>query len=46
LPATEIVLEGYPRIKMVHLEDVNHYEMFLMEEGSKQVAELIYGAKK
>lgn len=46
LPATELVLEGYPHIKMVHLDDVNHYEMFLMEEGSKQVAELIYGAKK
>ena len=46
LPATESVLEGYPYIKMVHLDDVNHYEMFLMEEGSKQVAELIYGAKK
>ena len=46
LPATELVLEGYPHIKMVHLDDVNHYEMFLMEKGSKQVAELIYGAKK
>jgi len=30
---------------MVHLNDVNHYEMFLIEDGAKQVAELIYGAK-
>ena len=45
LPATELVLEGYPKIKMVHLNDVNHYEMFLIEDGAKQVAELIYGAK-
>ena len=46
LPATEEVLKGYPGIKMVHLEDLNHYEMFLMPEGAKQVAELIYGELK
>ena len=33
------------KIKMVNLNDVNHYEMFLIPEGAKQVAEIIYGAK-
>jgi hypothetical protein len=46
IPATEEVLKGYPKIKMVHLNDLNHYEMFLMPEGAKQVAELIYGELK
>jgi hypothetical protein len=30
-------------LKLVNLIDVNHYEMFLMEDGAKQVAQLIYG---
>ena len=41
----DAVLKDFPKIKMVNLNDVNHYEMFLIPEGAKQVAEIIYGAK-
>ena len=41
----DAVLKEFPKIKMVNLNDVNHYEMFLIPEGAKQVAEIIYGAK-
>ena len=41
----DAVLKDFPKIKMVNLNDVNHYEMFLIPDGAKQVAELIYGAK-
>lgn len=40
------VLNEYPKIKMVNLNDVNHYEMFLIPDGARQVAEIIYGDKK
>ena len=45
LPIMEAVLPQYPKIKMVNLHDLNHYEMFLIPEGAKQVAEIIYGAR-
>lgn len=41
----DAVLKEFPNIKMVNLNDVNHYEMFLISEGAKQVAEIIYGAR-
>ena len=43
LPIMDSVLKDYPKIKLVNLVDVNHYEMFLIESGSKQVADIIYG---
>ena len=43
LPMMDSVLKDYPKIKLVNLDDVNHYEMFLIESGSKQVADIIYG---
>ena len=35
----------YPNLKLVELEDVNHYDMFL-GDGAEQVAQVIYGARK
>lgn len=46
LSVMESVLPTYPNLKLVNLEDVNHYEMFLTEDGCRQVAEIIYGAKR
>lgn len=43
LPNLENNLKEYPMLKLVNLADVNHYEMFLMADGAKQVAQLIYG---
>lgn len=43
LPIMDSVLKDFPKIKLVNLDDVNHYEMFLIESGSKQVADIIYG---
>lgn len=39
----EMIAKEFPMIKIVSLEDVNHYEMVLTEDGSKQLAEIIYG---
>jgi lipase len=43
LPILEANLKDYPMLKLLNLVDVNHYEMFLMEDGARQVAQLIYG---
>jgi pimeloyl-ACP methyl ester carboxylesterase len=39
----EAALHTYPKLKLVNLVDVNHYEMFLTSVGSMQVAQIIYG---
>ena len=46
LPVIEAVAPNYPKLKIVSLEDVNHYDMFMHPFGAAQVAEIIYGAKK
>jgi len=46
LPILEASLSDYPKLKLVNLEDVNHYGMFLTEFGSEQVATVIYGSRK
>lgn len=45
-PVIESALLNYPKLKLVNLNDVNHYEMFLTVEGCRQVAEKIYGEIK
>lgn len=45
LPILEAVLPKYPKLKVKTLDDVNHYDMFLSEFGSEQIATLIYGDK-
>ena len=45
LPILETVLPKYPKLKVKTLDDVNHYDMFLSEFGSEQIATLIYGEK-
>ena len=42
----EANLPNFPNLKLVNLEDVNHYDMFLSKAGSEQVANVIYGASK
>lgn len=46
LPILELVKPQYPMLKIVSLDDVNHYEMFLHPFGSGQIAQIIYGDKK
>lgn len=45
LAVMEQVLKEYPKLKLFNLHDVNHYEMFLTEDGCRQVAEAIYGKR-
>jgi lipase len=42
----ENILPKYPKLKLVNLEDVNHYDMFLHPFGCEQIATAIYGEKK
>ncbi len=46
LPIIQAALPNFPKLKLVNLEDVNHYEMFLTADGAEQVATLIYGVKQ
>ena len=43
LPILEPALTKYPKLKLVNLDDLNHYEMFLTETGCRDVAKIIYG---
>lgn len=45
LPLIEPQLPDYPKVKLVSLNDVNHYEMFLTEDGCEQIANIIYGER-
>jgi lipase len=45
LPILDLVLPQYPMLKLVSLNDVNHYDMFLHPFGCAQIATAIYGAK-
>ena len=42
LPVLQPNLAEYPKLKLINLEDVNHYDMFLSKEGSEQIAKIIY----
>ena len=46
LPIIEANLQKYPKLKLVSLNDVNHYDMFFHSYGASQIAQLIYGDKK
>ncbi|MEY2597638.1 MAG: hypothetical protein RL182_721 [Actinomycetota bacterium] len=46
LPILEVALAQYPKLKLINLDDVNHYDMFLHPIGCKQIAEAIYGEAK
>ena len=46
IPVLDLVAPQYPMLKIVSLDDVNHYDMFLHPFGAEQVAGIIYGAKK
>ena len=46
LPIIEANLPSYPKLKLVNLVDVNHYDMFLSKVGSEQIADVIYGASR
>ena len=46
IPVLDLVAPQYPMLKIVNLDDVNHYDMFLHPFGAEQVAGIIYGAKK
>ena len=46
LPIIEAILPKYPMLKLISLDDVNHYDMFLHEFGSEQIATAIYGEAK
>jgi pimeloyl-ACP methyl ester carboxylesterase len=45
LPVLDYIAPQYPMLKIVSLDDVNHYDMFLHPFGASQIAEIIYGAK-
>ncbi len=45
LPILDYIAPQYPKLKIVSLDDVNHYDMFLHPFGASQIAEIIYGAK-
>ena len=45
LPVLDYIAPQYPKLKIVSLDDVNHYDMFLHPFGASQIAEIIYGAK-
>lgn len=45
LPILEHVLPKYPKLKLINLDDVNHYDMFLHPYGCEQIATAIYGAR-
>jgi lipase len=46
LPVLDLVLPQYPKLKLVSLDDVNHYDMFLHQYGCQQIATAIYGEAK
>jgi hypothetical protein len=39
----DYILPNYPKLKLINLEDVNHYDMFLHPYGAAQIANAIYG---
>jgi pimeloyl-ACP methyl ester carboxylesterase len=43
LPVLEAVLPQYPRIKLVTIDDTNHYDIALSDFGAHQVVKVIYG---
>jgi pimeloyl-ACP methyl ester carboxylesterase len=44
-PVIDAVLPQYPKVKLIQVEDVNHYDILLNDEGAAKCAEIIYGVK-
>lgn len=44
-PVLDAVLPQYPKVKLIQVEDVNHYDILLHDEGAARCAEIIYGVK-
>ena len=43
MPVLEHVLPLYPKLKLVVLDDTNHYDMFMESSGAERIATAIYG---
>lgn len=43
IPVLDAVLPNYPRIKLVTIDDTNHYDIALSDFGAHQVVKAIYG---
>ena len=46
LAVLDYILPNYPKLKLISLDDVNHYDMFLHPFGCSQIANAIYGTEK
>jgi lipase len=44
-PVLDAVLPQYPKVKLIQVDDVNHYDILLHDEGAARCAEIIYGVK-
>jgi lipase len=44
-PVLDAVLPQYPKVTLIQVEDVNHYDILLHDEGAARCAEIIYGVK-
>jgi pimeloyl-ACP methyl ester carboxylesterase len=45
MPVLDLVLPGYPMLRLEFLADCNHYDMFLEATGAEKVAHIIYGVR-
>ena len=43
--AINAALANYPKIRLVTVPDVNHYDILLEQGGADQCAEIIYGVR-
>ena len=43
LPVLDLVMHQFPKLELISLDDVNHYDMFLHQYGCQQIANAIYG---
>jgi lipase len=46
LQVLEIVLPKYPKLKLVNIEEVNHYDILLESSGAQKVTKALFGAHK
>lgn len=45
IPVLDLVLPKYPRLKLIKLENTNHYDILLESSGARRVAQEICGEK-
>ena len=41
----QMLLPKYPKVKVVTVEDTNHYDILLDQDGADKCAELAFGVK-